>query len=87
MGDLADLRSCATGEMPALEIDRDALLLPIAEADRFRPFAPAQLAGQVLRFCGAAALFGFFERANGLWRQVTLCVCHGRAFFAGLCLI
>ena len=51
------------------EIDRDALLLPIAKTHRLWPFAAAQFGGQVRRRGGLAAGFGLGQGAPGFGGQ------------------
>lgn len=72
-------RDRSTRVQTALKIDRDAFLLPIAKAHRFRPVAPAQFRGQFQRFGGFAPLFGLGKRALcGGWQVVVFgCVAHG----------
>lgn len=51
------------------EIDRDALLFPVAKAHRLRPFATAQFGGQAEGSGGLPAGFSLGQGAEGFGGQ------------------
>lgn len=58
------------------EVDRDALVLPIAIADGFGPVAPAKLGWQVQRLRLLLPLGGLGQRAFGFRAQIRFLVAH-----------